>query len=335
MGLLRSRQIRGGKAPVMEMEFSTREKLVGTFLILTMLLISVSLIVIGRGKAWFSEHASYHIEFDEGYNLTEGAMVKILNTDVGWVTSIRITPRHKVGVDIEILKKYSELIRKDSVAVVDSPTVIGSEFISISAGSTNLPLISDKGLIPSKRKKSLSDYADEFHLEEKFNALAKILYGVEQTVDQLKDPAGPLLGTLWDIRTITNRLKDGHGAGRLLVEDDLYERLDEQMAHLETILANFEKTSKEVEQTSQSLPTAVQEIHKILADIKATTENIRAASQDIKAAAKDAPMVTRSARDNLHQLDKILDSAMRSPLIKGGIPEKGSGVVQPEIRGAR
>lgn len=297
------------------------EKMVGALLILTIIVVTGSVIVIGRGKAWFRDYGIYNIVFDEGYNLREGATVKIFNTDVGRVTSLEITPQNKVGVTIKILKGYSKLIRRDSVAVVASPTFIGSEYISISAGSPESPLISEEGTIPSKRKKSLSDYAEEFHLEEKFNALTRILYSLEETMDQLKDPEGPLLGTLWDLRAITNDIKRGQGMGNILVKNDLYERLDRQMAHLETTLANAEKTSQGVEQAARVLPEAMQEMRKIL--------------HDIKTASRDAPAIAQGARENLQKLDQILESAKRSPLIKGGIPPKEKGIIQPDTRGVR
>jgi len=305
----------------MEMKFSTMEKMVGALLILTIIVVTGSVIVIGRGKAWFRDYGIYNIVFDEGYNLKEGATVKIFNTDVGRVTSLEITPQNKVGVTIKILKGYSKLIRRDSVAVVASPTFIGSEYISISAGSPESPLISEEGTIPSKRKKSLSDYAEEFHLEEKFNALTRILYSLEETMDQLKDPEGPLLGTLWDMRAITNDIKRGQGLGNVLVKNDLYERLDRQMAHLEATLANAEKTSQGVEQAARVLPEAMQEMRKIL--------------HDIKTASRDAPAIAQGARENLQKLDQILESAKRSPLIKGGIPQKEKGIIQPDKRGVR
>lgn len=305
----------------MEMKFSTMEKMVGAFLILTIIVVTGSIIVIGRGKAWFREHAVYNIIFDEGYNLKEGGSVKIFNTDVGRVTSIRITPQNKVGVTIEILQEYSKLIRQDSMAVVDSPTFIGSEFISISAGSPKSPPIPEQGIIPSRRKKSLSDYAEEFQLEEKFNVLTRILYNLEETVNQLKDSEGPLLGTLWDLRVITADIREGKGLGNILVKDDLYEKLDKQMAHLEAILANAEKTSQGVEQASQVLPEAMQKLRKILLDIKA-------ASQDV-------PAIAQTTRENLRKLDQVLESAKRNPLIKSGIPPKEEGVIRPDIRGLR
>jgi len=305
----------------MEMKFSTMEKMVGALLILSIIIVTGSVIVIGRGKAWFRDYGVYNIVFDEGYNLKEGATVKIFNTDVGHVTSLEITPQNKVGVTIKILKGYSKLIRRDSVAVVASPTFIGSEYISISAGSPESPLISEEGTIPSKRKKSLSDYAEEFHLEEKFNALTRILYSLEETMDQLQDPEGPLLGTLWDLRAITNDIKRGQGLGNVLVKNDLYERLDRQMAHLEATLANAEKTSQGVEQAARVLPEAMQEMRKIL--------------QDIKTASRNAPAIAQAARENLQKLDQILESAKRNPLIKGGIPPKEKGIIQPDTRGVR
>jgi phospholipid/cholesterol/gamma-HCH transport system substrate-binding protein len=312
---------REGQHLIMEMKFSTMEKMVGALLILTIIIVTGSVIVIGRGKAWFRDYGVYNIVFDEGYNLREGATVKIFNTDVGHVTSLEITPQNKVGVTIKILKEYSKLIRRDSVAVVASPTFIGSEYISISAGSPGSTLIPEEGIILSKKKKSLSDYAEEFHLEEKFNALTRILYSLEETMDQLKDPEGPLLGTLWDLRAITNDIKRGQGLGNLLVKNDLYERLDRQMAHLEATLANAEKTSQGVEQAARVLPEAMQEMRKIL--------------HDIKTASRDAPAIAQGARENLQKLDQILESAKRNPLIKGGIPPKEKGIIQPDTRGVR
>src|SRR4030042_286565 len=102
----------------MEMKFSTMEKMVGALLILTIIVVTGSIIVISRGKAWFRDYGVYHIVFNEGYNLKEGATVRLFNTDVGYVTSLEITPQNKVGVTIKILKEHSKLIRRDSVAVV-------------------------------------------------------------------------------------------------------------------------------------------------------------------------------------------------------------------------
>lgn len=305
----------------MDMKFSTMEKTVGLFLALTILLAIGSVIIIGRGKAWFREHATYDIIFDQGYNLREGATVKIFNADVGRVTAMRITPENKVGVTIKIIKEYSKLIKEDSVAIVDSPTFIGSEFISIAAGSPASPAIPERAIIPSKRKKSLSDYAEEFRLEEKFNALTRILYNLEEIIDQLRNPEGPFLGTLWDLRVIVHDIKEGQGLGNILVKDTLYQKLDKQMAHLEAILANAEKTSQGVEGASRALPEVMQELKTILVDIKA-------ASQEV-------PAVVRSTRENLQKVDQILESAKRNPLIKSGLPPKEKGVIQPDVRGVR
>ncbi len=129
------------------------------------------------------------------------------------------------------------------------------------------------------------------------------------------------MGTLWDLRAITSDIRKGQGLGNILVRDDLYQRLDRQMAHLESILANAEKTSQGVEEASRILPQAMQELRKIL--------------QDIKVASQDIPAITQVTRENMQKLDEILDSAKRSPFIKGGIPRKDKGVVLPDTRGVR
>ncbi|MCK5192861.1 MAG: MCE family protein, partial [Desulfobulbaceae bacterium] len=124
----------------MELDFNKKEKTAGIFIIGIAILLLATVIIIGRGKDWFKTYITYYTAFEESYNLMVDTPVKLFNADIGKVKDI--TPvGNKVKVTLIILKDYQSRIRTDSVATVESPTLIGSEYISIIPGSKDAPLI--------------------------------------------------------------------------------------------------------------------------------------------------------------------------------------------------
>jgi len=149
----------------MEVDYNKKEKIVGTFVIGIVILMLTMLIIIGRGKDWFKTYSTYYTIFEESYNLKEDAAVKLYKADIGKVKKITLA-EDKVRVELVILEDYSSRIRSDSVAVVDSPTFIGSEYISIIPGTADASLIEKGGEIPSREKKSVDDILAEFEVEK-------------------------------------------------------------------------------------------------------------------------------------------------------------------------
>ena len=104
--------------------FSRTEKLAGFFLVLAILGGLGAILLIGQGKGWFQKSQTYLAIFPQSYNLQQGAAVKMFNTDIGPVTRLRIVrvkDENQVEVTIRVNAKYSDLIRLDSVAQVESP----------------------------------------------------------------------------------------------------------------------------------------------------------------------------------------------------------------------
>ena len=134
----------------MRLQYSTMEKTTGAFILLTLLIFLFTVAVVGRGKNWFRKHVSYYATFDVGYNLVSGSRVKLLGADIGSVTRVGLTEKNRVRVKVRVLADYGSRIRADSLATVESPTVFGSEFISINPGSPTAAGIPTGGEIPTR-----------------------------------------------------------------------------------------------------------------------------------------------------------------------------------------
>ena len=171
----------------MRITFDARERTVGAFMVIMVILLLTIVVMLGRGKDWFETYITYYTVFDEAYNLSKNARVKLFKADIGKVKSVRLE-RDKVKVELAILKDYAPRIKTDSVAIVESPTFIGSEYVSIKPGTPEASLIPENGTIPSQAKKSLDDVMAEFEVEKTAKMFVKTVQAISEIVEYMRGP---------------------------------------------------------------------------------------------------------------------------------------------------
>jgi phospholipid/cholesterol/gamma-HCH transport system substrate-binding protein len=333
----------------MRLDFKSREQLVGIFLVVTLIILTGAIVFVAQGKNWFRKHEQYYTYFKEGYNLTPGSRVTLYDTRIGKVVRTGLTEDNRVRVDISILAEFASRIRTDTIVTVKSPTIIGSEYIAIIPGTPSEPLIPPGNEIPSKEKKALGDYMEEFKVEEKFQILVDILINIRDITNQLKDPQGdlfrtinnierlsdrlnepegPLLAALENIRLATVKIKDPDGGlfqtldnlaaisqkikegegttGKILVKDELYLQMKEELQKVDSILGNLRTVS-------ESLPEVIGEIEQRIQEIKGPLTSL-------DTALKDAPEILSTIRIELNEITKIIESVKNNFLIRGNLP---------------
>ncbi len=336
----------------MELNYNRKEKIVGIFVIFIALLLLSTIIIIGRGKHWFENYNMYYTTFDESYNLQVGADVKLFKTNIGKVKDI--TVENKVKVKLVILKKYESRIRTNTLATVESPTLIGSEYISIIPGTGDTPLLPKEGDIPSKAKKSITDLLDEFEVEKTVKKLVQAIQDIAEFTQTLKDPNGPLLSaienvnkTTQHIEIITKRIEDGDGTlGNLLTStqllDDILLRLNSvgkiltslseasskapgTMDQAQASLAGVEKLTMSVTESVAILKDILVEIETNMPTIKAILENVEKGSQDVPEITTSTTKFIQEVRDGVENVDKVFQSLQKNFLIKPNLPPEAVG----------
>lgn len=273
----------------MELDFNKKEKIAGIFIIGISILLLATVIIIGRGKDWFKTYITYYTSFEESYNLMVDTPVKLFNADIGKVKDI--TPvGNKVKVKLIILKDFQSRIRTDSVATVESPTLIGSEYISIIPGSKDAPLIPKEGDIPSRAKRSITDLLDEFQVEKTAKMVVDAVQEISRIVLLLRDPEGPLFTaldnankTLAHIEKITRDISSGKGTlGNIVKSRDLLDHIHQNLDKVEdavdtlkTILSNIEKGSHDIPKVTQSATKGIHEIRSAVEDIDKVVQSLK------------------------------------------------------------
>lgn len=313
----------------MDLDFSIKEKIVGMFIISITILLLGTVIIIGRGKDWFKTYIPYYTTLDESYNLQENTSVKLLNTDIGKVKKIDLLG-DKVKVDLLILEKFESRIRSDALITIKSPTLIGSEYISIIPGRKDAPLIPHGGLILSQRKKSITDYLDEFEVEKTGKMLIEAIQEISEIVKTIRDPQGPLFttlnhanSTLASIDKITSDIESGKGTvGGILKSRALLDHIHKNLDLLGDNLSTFEKIENGV---LENIP----EIKKIVIDLQDAVKMIKTILANIEKGSHDIPKVTQATtkgineiRDTVESIDRVVHSLQKNFLIKPYLPEE-------------
>lgn len=334
----------------MEMEFTRLERVVGTFIIGVSMLLMATLIIIGRGKDWFEAYNTYYTTFNESYNLQENAAVKLYKADIGKVKKI-VLEKDRVRVKLVIFEKYASRIRQDAIATVESPTFIGSEYISIIPGTMEAPLIPNQGDIPSREKRSISDVLADFEIEKTAKMVIQAIQDFSEIAHSLSDPQGPLRTALDNINktsqhveSVTADLKDGKGpAGALLQSEAILAKIQLNMDRISDILENINRTTAQAPQTMtlvrenlSAYRDAGQAVNQRVAQAKEVLNNIQVAAKDlqiimknIKTGSVKVPRIATSfldgveeIREGVEQIERVVDSLQQSILIRGNLPEE-------------
>ena len=332
----------------MDLDFSSKETIVGTFAICITILTLATVIIIGRGKDWFRASVVFYATLNESYNLKNNAAVKMYSTDIGIVKDITIAGE-KVKLKLKIFKDFAPRVKTDSIASVESPTLIGDEYVSIKPGSSNAEPLGENGELITVAKKSISDILDEFEVEKTARMVVSAIQGISETAQQLRAPDGPLMISLNSIEKTTNHLEKltdslqaGEGsAGSILKSRELIEALLARIDKLGEILDNLsratEKTPQTVELVNANLKTLkqfaakasgsfsrlesiLQEVDESIQSVKTILTNFEEGSHDIPAIINSARHGIDEVRDSIEDADKVIQSIQKNPLIRGNLP---------------
>ena len=305
----------------MEEGFSRKEQLAGGFLLVLIIFTVVTLLVIAQAKGWFQTQNTYLIKFRQGYNLHQGSLVKMFNAEIGKVALLSITQtteRPQVEVTIKVSQEYANLIRQDSVAEVVSPTLIGSEYVEISPGTSGYPRIETHGDIPSRERKSVTEHLAELASEENIQKVKVMLSHLAEFSEDLKNDEKVLLAALTHLDEVLKNITEAKGSlGMLVMQKDFLVQFNQRLDRMERTWSGFLVEAKTVmvdlKPTAQNLGVFTKSINQEIEPLKAIVANIKAGSEELPDLMEAATGTARSAKDTM-------DAIKANPLIRMTAP---------------
>lgn len=273
---------------------------VGMFVLAGLLLFAIALFMIGERQLAFAERFAVYTEFATITGLQPGAIVRVSGAPAGSVTDIEppADPDAKFRVRLEITEDLHQLVRTDSVAAIQTEGLVGGSFLAVSTGTRTAPEASEGSTIPSREPFLLADLFQQMSdtigkvnatVDDLGAGIKKTLASIDTTVDSadvliddVSDDVKVLVSTsariTSDAAQIAEGIRKGEGTiGRLLKDDELYQRVTTIAGSAETIAADTERAVKQARQALESLQSKDGQVAGVTANLKQTLDEARTA----------------------------------------------------------
>lgn len=294
---------------------------VGAFIVGGIVLFCVGVFIIGTKTQLFGSHFTAYVEFNDVDTLIQGATVRVGGMDAGQIAEIQIpkTPQGKFRIQLHVDKKFSNIVRRDSLATIETEGMVGNIYINLAKGSPNSPEC--KGCtLPSQEPVSMSA------LFQKANKLAGSL---QSTVDDVHQRANTLLATVnsaagnansmlaqmkpnivgvsKNANAIVAGIRQGHGAaGKLLTDKTIANDVSATVSNAAQASANFKQTSGKID----SMVSTVQESD--LPKVNATLNNTQAATQKVNQAVGSLLAKGKSGESTTEAIHNTIQGAQQT-----------------------
>jgi len=316
----------------------------GIFVLATLALLLVVVVFLGRHENVFEKHYQIAGLFNSAGGLQQGAEVQLAGINVGSVNAIEFGPQKRVKVKMRIKQSEQKRIRTDSIATIRTMGLMGDQFIEITVGSQNEPMIPNGGLIKTRERFELTDLAQI--AEPAVKDLAKIIQNLLVLTDSLVARSNELDAIVDNITDLSNGLQQGKGTiGALLKSDAIYRNLTEILDATAITIKNFEEVSRNAGQASAELPALLKEArlslnyfdkfsekadraatdalpiiqaaHAVMQDIEIIVSNLKPVSEEMKNAGPRLGPLLESAQTGISEARQLLRELEHSWLLGG------------------
>ncbi len=195
----------------------------GAFIVVTLAVLAAGVFVIGSKEYLFRSTYQLKAQFGNVAGLAEGADVQVGGVHSGMVRSIELPhkPGEQVTVIMDLNQSTHEIIKRDSVASIETEGVLGNQFIAISFGSAGQAEVKDGEILESAPPLVLSDL---------FKKTSGILDSSQKAIDNAT------LATA-HLNSVSAKIDSGQGTiGALVNDKQLYAHLEQSTTSLQATM---------------------------------------------------------------------------------------------------
>ena len=272
----------------------TVESKLGMFFVLAIIFILLILEFLG-GFAFFKRGFHVSTLFQTVHELKVGDPVKMAGVTIGGVSKIVLT-NSMAEVTMNLNRETD--VKTDSKARISFAGLMAQNFVSLDFGTPDAPRATDGIILQS---------IEQPDLQILMNRLDNVATGVENLTrsfsgekidnllgpftDFLKDNRTNLTATFANIKTVSDRIRDGQGTvGKLINEDTLY-------VSAETSISNLQNTAGDID-------TAVAKARDLLTNANEVVLDVRAGKGTVGKLLTDDTLYREAtgSMTNLHQI---------------------------------
>jgi phospholipid/cholesterol/gamma-HCH transport system substrate-binding protein len=244
------------------------ETIVGIFVVASLLALLAMVIIVARQEGLFQEYVQYRAIFKNVSGLKSGSEVHLSGVTVGNVLNTAINPEGNIVVTFQVIKKYSDRIRKDSTATIGFMGLLGEKSLDLTPGSLSVPAVPPEGIVASVEPLDITQILAK--AAPSLQDLQKVLNNLVTLTQGMSKPGSDFSHIMKNLREIVTKINQGKGSlGQFINNPMLYRETTQTISAAKKILNDFDQSifgalkvrspefKKKVAQTSENLQNAI------------------------------------------------------------------------------
>ena len=244
---------------------NTLETRLGLFFALA-LIAGVVILELAGTRDLLNKGYPIRARFDNIQELKEGDPVKMAGVEVGHVQKIQLAD-YKVEVVLNVERKAS--VKTDSKASIKFVGLMGQNYISLTFGSTDAPVVTANALLETEEQADLNSLMVKLqNVAEGVEGLTKNFSGENFSnllgpfTDFIKENSPRLSAILGNLQTVSTRIARGEGTvGRMINDDALYFSTLNTVSNLNTTVADAKPLFDELKLTLDQARSVVTQVN--------------------------------------------------------------------------
>lgn len=237
------------------------EVLVGAFLFMVLLALSVFTIILSREKFW-QRYYPLDVRFDEILGVREGDNVFLRGVIVGRVKRITVEPD---GVRLRMSLTRRPELREDYRVEILPSSVLGGRYVYLYEGSPDAPSLPEgaelRGITPV----------------DVIDSATRVVQRIRDTLEK-EGLLADLQGTIRNLNEVSAKLARGEGSlGRFMADDTVY-------TDIAAAIADLRKSTAALAEGQSTLGKLISDQGEIYADAAEVARNLREASERLNRA---------------------------------------------------
>lgn len=238
--------------------YTTRERLVGAFVLSALLIGAILFIFSGQAMDAFAPKFTLIARIPDASGLARDSKVFISGVQVGHVRDVSVTENNDIRLELEILERFHPMVRVDSRASLSKLAMIGNASIEIRAGDARQMMLADGSVIPMDAPMSVDQLmAEAAPVLKDFKHLVQQLDRIVQAIDpdDINGAIKDLRGTLANAKNITAAAAGGQDVN--------------------AVLANARTASGDVRAATRDLPELMLRIRVLIEQLNVTVRAVQ------------------------------------------------------------
>jgi phospholipid/cholesterol/gamma-HCH transport system substrate-binding protein len=218
----------------------SRAARLGAFIVTTLAILVVGVFIIGGKQYLFSPTYRLKAQFDNVMGLDAGADVRVGGVHSGTVRTIELPhkPGEKVLIVVDLDKSTHEIIKRDSVATIETEGLLGNQYLAISFGSAAAADVRDGDTIASTPPLDMAGL---------FQKASVILDSSQAAIQNATRAAA-------NLDSITAKINRGQGTVGALVNDkQLYNNLSQTSSTMRDTMVQAQEGVTDFQENMEAL----------------------------------------------------------------------------------